>query len=323
MTAAGRRRSSRRRSGSPSSTTTARSGARSRCRSSSTSSSAGSSRWRRPIPALRERQPWKAAYERDYGWFGEADGRALRGRRHERADARWAGILAAYEGISVEDFEAQSDAFLRTAQHPTLGRGYLRLRVRADGRAARLPGGERVLELHRLGRRPRLHAADQPGGVRHPARAGDRQRIDARLHERRAWRHDHAQGRGRLSRRRPAEADPDLEPHRPPAAARRRQLERRHPDARLHASIRTSRPSACSSSTTTPSASSTTRPAPSRRSSRPAATAGPSSASRTTGPRCSDPEHGGCAGGGHRLAAVTRRSAAAAGRWPPSRGSRR
>ncbi|HEX7311443.1 MAG TPA: HAD family hydrolase, partial [Gaiellaceae bacterium] len=36
-----------------------------------------------------------------------------------------AGILAAYEGISVEDFEAQSDQFLRTAQHPTLGRGYL------------------------------------------------------------------------------------------------------------------------------------------------------------------------------------------------------
>jgi hypothetical protein len=35
------------------------------------------------------------------------------------------GVLAAYEGISVEEFEAKSDAFLRTAQHPTLGRGYL------------------------------------------------------------------------------------------------------------------------------------------------------------------------------------------------------
>ena len=31
-----------------------------------------------------------------------------------------------------------------------------------------------------------------------------------------------------------AEADPHLEPHRPPAAARRRQLQRRHRDARLH-----------------------------------------------------------------------------------------
>jgi hypothetical protein len=35
------------------------------------------------------------------------------------------GVLAAYAGISVEDFEAQADAFLRTAQHPTLGRGYV------------------------------------------------------------------------------------------------------------------------------------------------------------------------------------------------------
>jgi hypothetical protein len=34
-------------------------------------------------------------------------------------------ILAAYDGISVEDFEEQSDTFLRSAQHPTLGRGYL------------------------------------------------------------------------------------------------------------------------------------------------------------------------------------------------------
>jgi phosphoserine phosphatase len=36
-----------------------------------------------------------------------------------------AGVLAAYEGISVEEFEAKSGAFLRSAQHPTLGRGYL------------------------------------------------------------------------------------------------------------------------------------------------------------------------------------------------------
>jgi phosphoserine phosphatase len=36
-----------------------------------------------------------------------------------------AGILAAFAGISVDEFEAQSAAFLRGAQHPTLGRGYL------------------------------------------------------------------------------------------------------------------------------------------------------------------------------------------------------
>jgi phosphoserine phosphatase len=74
--------------------------------------------------ALRERLPWKAAYERDYGWLG-----ALMAEHYAGDDTNVrilaAGILAAYDGISVEDFEAQSDAFLRSAQHPTLGRGYL------------------------------------------------------------------------------------------------------------------------------------------------------------------------------------------------------
>ncbi len=35
------------------------------------------------------------------------------------------GILTAFAGISVEDFEEQSNSFLRSTQHPTLGRGYL------------------------------------------------------------------------------------------------------------------------------------------------------------------------------------------------------
>jgi phosphoserine phosphatase len=73
---------------------------------------------------LRDRQPWKAAYEHDYGWLG-----ALMAEHYAGDDSNVkvlaAGILAAYEGISVEDFEAKSDEFLHSAQHPTLGRGYL------------------------------------------------------------------------------------------------------------------------------------------------------------------------------------------------------
>jgi hypothetical protein len=38
-------------------------------------------------PDLRGRQPWKATYERDYGWLGICARRALCGRRDERADA--------------------------------------------------------------------------------------------------------------------------------------------------------------------------------------------------------------------------------------------
>jgi phosphoglycolate phosphatase-like HAD superfamily hydrolase len=75
-------------------------------------------------PELRERQPWKAAYERDYGWLG-----ALMTEHYAGNDTNVrtlaAGILAAYAGISVEDFEKESDAFLRSTMHPSLGRGYL------------------------------------------------------------------------------------------------------------------------------------------------------------------------------------------------------
>ena len=130
-------------------------------------------------PGLREPPAVEGGLRARLRLARRRDGPALRRRRHQRADRWCGGILAAYDGISVEDFEARSDEFLRTAQHPTLGRGYLEMRLRADGRAARLSGGERVRELHRLGRRSRLHAADHAGGVRHPARARDRQRDDA------------------------------------------------------------------------------------------------------------------------------------------------
>jgi hypothetical protein len=75
-------------------------------------------------PGLRGRQPWKAAYERDYGWLGRVLAEHYAGY-DANVGTLLAGVLAAYDGISVEDFEAKSDAFLRTAKHPTLGRGYL------------------------------------------------------------------------------------------------------------------------------------------------------------------------------------------------------
>jgi len=73
---------------------------------------------------LRGRQPWKAAFEKDYGWLGTALDEHYAGD-DAKAMMLAAGVLAAYGGISVEEFEAKSDAFLRSAQHPTLGRGYL------------------------------------------------------------------------------------------------------------------------------------------------------------------------------------------------------
>jgi phosphoserine phosphatase len=75
-------------------------------------------------PGLRTRQPWKAAYDKDYGWLGDVVTRHYHGDDRE-LPVLAAGVLQAFAGITVEDFEAQADTFLRTAQHPTLGRGYL------------------------------------------------------------------------------------------------------------------------------------------------------------------------------------------------------
>jgi phosphoglycolate phosphatase-like HAD superfamily hydrolase len=75
-------------------------------------------------PSLRERQPWKAACERDYGWFGRLMEEHYAGD-DTNVRVLAGGILAAYDGMSVEEFEERSGRFLRDTRHPTLGRGYL------------------------------------------------------------------------------------------------------------------------------------------------------------------------------------------------------
>jgi haloacid dehalogenase-like hydrolase len=75
-------------------------------------------------PKLRDRQPWKAAYEHDNDWLGKVITEHYAGD-DTKAQTLLGGVSSAYAGISVEDFEAKSDAFLRGTQHPTLGRGYL------------------------------------------------------------------------------------------------------------------------------------------------------------------------------------------------------
>jgi hypothetical protein len=75
-------------------------------------------------PELRERQPWKAAYGHDNAWLGAVIAEHYVGD-DSNVKTLLGGILSAFAGISVDEFEAKSDAFLRTAQHPTLDRGYL------------------------------------------------------------------------------------------------------------------------------------------------------------------------------------------------------
>ena len=74
-------------------------------------------------PALRDRQPWKAAYDKDYHWLGEVI------TRHHAGDdsdlkVLLAGILQAFAGMPVDDYQAAAHAFLHTERHPTLGRTF-------------------------------------------------------------------------------------------------------------------------------------------------------------------------------------------------------
>src|SRR3954447_23178715 len=71
--------------------------------------------------SLRERQPWKAAHERDYGWLGGAMTKHYAG---DDSDAKLliGGVVAAFADWTVEAYQAEADAYLQDAKHPSLGR---------------------------------------------------------------------------------------------------------------------------------------------------------------------------------------------------------
>ncbi len=71
--------------------------------------------------SLRERDPWRAAYHRNYEWLGEVITKHYQG---DDSDVKvlMTGILQAFRGVPVEEYEAAATAFLHDAQHPTLGR---------------------------------------------------------------------------------------------------------------------------------------------------------------------------------------------------------
>ena len=75
-------------------------------------------------PALRDRQPWKAARERDYAWLARVLDEHYAGD-DTNVKTLGAGVVAAFANITVDEFEANAGAFLRSARHPSLNRGYL------------------------------------------------------------------------------------------------------------------------------------------------------------------------------------------------------
>jgi phosphoserine phosphatase len=74
-------------------------------------------------PSLRDKQPWKAAHEKDYAWLGQAITKHYHG---DESDVKvlMGGILRAFAGMTVEEYEAAAHAFLRGERHPTIGRPF-------------------------------------------------------------------------------------------------------------------------------------------------------------------------------------------------------
>jgi len=73
--------------------------------------------------SLREKQPWKAAREKDFHWLGEVITKHYHG---DDTDVKvlMAGILQAFAGQSVDEYAAAADGFLRGGKHPTLARTF-------------------------------------------------------------------------------------------------------------------------------------------------------------------------------------------------------
>ncbi len=73
--------------------------------------------------ALRDQQPWKAAYEKDYGWLGGAISKHYQG---DESDMKvlMGGLVHAFAGQTVDEYAAAAAAYLSEGKHPTLGRGF-------------------------------------------------------------------------------------------------------------------------------------------------------------------------------------------------------
>ncbi len=73
--------------------------------------------------SLRDRQPWKAACERDFAWLGAVITKHYHG---DDSDVKvlMGGILRAFAGMTVEDYAAAANAFLCEANHPSIGRSF-------------------------------------------------------------------------------------------------------------------------------------------------------------------------------------------------------
>jgi hypothetical protein len=73
--------------------------------------------------SLRGRQPWKAAHDQDHAWLGDVITKHYAGD-DSQVKVLLGGILKAFEGTTVENYEMSAGAFVRQGRHPSLGRTF-------------------------------------------------------------------------------------------------------------------------------------------------------------------------------------------------------
>jgi hypothetical protein len=74
-------------------------------------------------PSLREQQPYRAAYEKDFGWMGQAMVKHYQGDDSD-LHLLLAAVPRAFADVTVEEYATIVTDFFATAEHPKLGRPY-------------------------------------------------------------------------------------------------------------------------------------------------------------------------------------------------------
>jgi phosphoglycolate phosphatase-like HAD superfamily hydrolase len=70
-------------------------------------------------PSLRSKQPWQAAWEKDFAWLGAAVTKHYQGDDSD-LHVLLGGILTLSEGQAVEQIEAEARRFIENERHPVL-----------------------------------------------------------------------------------------------------------------------------------------------------------------------------------------------------------
>ncbi|AGB25259.1 hypothetical protein Mycsm_05049 [Mycobacterium sp. JS623] len=74
-------------------------------------------------PSLRDKQPYKAAFERNLKWLSDAVTKHYQGDDTD-ITTLMSAVLTAHEAITVDEHRSRVEAFFAEAKHPTLRRPY-------------------------------------------------------------------------------------------------------------------------------------------------------------------------------------------------------